>query len=123
MSAGVPQGNIPANKSVRRWSYNGVFAAAQTNTVIEAAPGPGHAIRIFGYAINANAAVNIDIEDEDDNMVLGPFYLTAKHVADEGNVVIELPENKALELDSDAAVAHNVTMWGDIVRTQVQPNA
>ena len=97
-----------------RWDWADDFAAAQTNTQIQAAPGPGFAIRILGFLVTANAAVNIRIEDEDDLLRLAPFYFTAKQT-ETGECLIELPENKALEFDSDAAVPHGGALWGDIV--------
>lgn len=94
--------------------YAADFAGAQTNTVIAAAPGAGRRLVVRGYRMRANAAVNCDLHDEDDTPVSGTEYLTAKDRAG-GPIRKYLAENKALEFTSNAAVAHSLLVWVDVV--------
>lgn len=87
------------------WAVNGV-ETGNTAEEIKAAPGSGFSLYITEFLITSDDAdAHPHLQDEDDTILVGPFYTTA-----EGIVVphvfkypIKLTSNKALEIKLAAA--------------------
>jgi hypothetical protein len=99
---GYPPGTTPFS------AQNGTaVAAAATPQEVVAAPGAGIRIAVksvvFTNPTNAEIAV-LDLQDEDDNLLAGPFIVGDPAVQGQGertvkfDVPLRLPVNKALEV-------------------------
>jgi len=97
------------------WSNNNNYAAAQTDTQIQAAPGAGLSLYITDVAMSTDEACNIKLvrATAGSTTIWGPFYFAAnggliKHFS----TPIRLPANENLGVTSSAAVNHTISVQG-----------
>ena len=99
------------------WSNNNNYAAAQTDTEIQATPGANLSLYITDIAISVEGACNVTLVRNTAAAVIiyGPFYFAAnggliKHF----KTPIRLPANENLGVTSSAAVNHTISAQGYI---------
>ena len=98
-----------------RWSVNGNYSAAQTDTSLKAQPGAGLRLYITDVVASVAGACNITLQDEDNTVVVPTMYFAANGgAALHFTTPIPMGANKALEIDSSAAVNHSILVNGYI---------
>ena len=96
--------SIPAHGKVL-WCITGIEADASTAIEIKAAPGVGNAIYITHVILQSDDAdANPQLQDEDDNVLIGAPYTTVEGVIlnHKFENPLKLVSNKALELKAGA---------------------
>jgi len=95
------------------WAINGREADASTAIEIKATPGAGYSLHIEQvYMSCPDADAFPHLQDEDDNVLFGPFYTTAtdpRIVDITFKHPIKMVSNKALEIK--AAAAGNIGLY------------
>lgn len=97
------------------WHYALSSAAQQTNTAVHAAPGAGLSIYLTDIYFAAGGAVTLTLEDGDATFKWAyPAQTAGDGAKDSRASPIKLTANKALQLDTSAAVQVYVTLSGYI---------
>jgi hypothetical protein len=97
------------------WKYSLSSATQQTNTAVHAAPGSGLSIYLTDIFYAAGGAVTLILEDGDATFLWGyPAAASGDGAKDSRITPIKLTANKALQLDTSAAVQVYVTITGYI---------
>jgi len=90
-----------------RWAFTGIEADASTQIIIKAAPGAGLALYLTHVIMTSNDAdANPFLQDEDDNLLFGPFVSSVEGVVinHKFEFPLRLVTNKALEIKATVGV-------------------